>query len=141
MIELDREDTDIFDKNLIFDLVGIGQRIRAARGHYSLSQSEFAEGLHISRKWLSEMENGKKCPSGLFFLGMECRYAISRGWILGGKGSMLVGSDGDGLSAESVMLLKSFGKLSKNGREKILNLLNVFLFVEENKYKSPELDS
>jgi transcriptional regulator with XRE-family HTH domain len=132
MIDLERDRADIFDKNLVFDLPGVGQRIREARRRYKLSQSDFADGLHISRKWLSELENGKKCPSGLLLLGMECRYAVSRDWILGCVGPMLVCSELGEKNAEAVMLLKSFGKLSKDGREKIINLLNAFLFIEEN---------
>ena len=106
MKEVERESADIFAKKSIFDFNEVGRRIRAVRGRYNLSQSEFADGLHISRKWLSELENGKKCPSGLFLLGMECRYAINRDWILSGKGSMLVCSEWGEKNAEAVMLLK-----------------------------------
>ena len=96
MVKIERDSKDIFDKRFIFNLDEIGQRIRISRSQYNLSQSEFAAGLHISRKWLSELENGKKCPSGLFLLGMECRYSVSRGWILDGKGAMLVSSEQGG---------------------------------------------
>ena len=141
MIDFKKDSVDIFDKNLVFDLPVVGQRIRAARGRYKLSQSKFADGLHISRKWLSELENGKKCPSGLLLLGLECRYAVSRDWILDGVGPMLVCAEWGEKNAEAVMLLQSFGKLSEDGRQKIINLLNAFLFIEENKFKPLDRDS
>lgn len=144
MTDLVMESTDLFDKDLIFDLDEVGRRIRAVRGRYNLSQSDFAAGLYISRKWLSELENGKKCPSGLLLLGLQCRYAISRDWILGGKGSMLLSSEigkrGQD-NAEALRFLHLFSKLSQKSREKILDILNTFSFIEENHHKPPELDS
>ena len=128
-------------KGFAYDLDGIGRRIREVRFQHGLSQGEFADGLHISRKWLSELENGKKCPSGLFLLGMECRFAISADWILDAKGSMLVCSEWDDKCAEAVLFLKGFNKLSKTGREKLLNIMSAFLFIEENKEASKNLDS
>ncbi len=141
MEEIESDSVDIAEKELAIDLDEVGRRIRTARCRYNLSQSEFAAGLHISRKWLSEMENGKKCPSGLLLLGLESRYAINKDWILGGNGSMLVCSDFEEECAESVMLIKSFSRLSREGREKLLNILNAFLFIEENKDRPPHLDS
>jgi transcriptional regulator with XRE-family HTH domain len=126
---------------LNYDLDGIGRRIRQVRVAHGLSQCDFADALHISRKWLSELENGKKCPSGLFLLGMECRFAISADWLLDASGSMLVCSEGEEKCAEAVIFLKSFNKLSKKGREKLLNIMNAFLFIEENNETPQEFDS
>jgi transcriptional regulator with XRE-family HTH domain len=139
MVELDLDSADIFNRELIFNLGEVGRRIRSVRSRYDLSQSEFAARLHISRKWLSELENGKKCPSGLLLLGMECRYAISSDWVLAGKGPMFVCSEWDEKSAETVIFLKAFNKLSKMSREKLSNILNIFLFIEENEDKSSRL--
>ncbi len=144
MTGFERDSADIYNKELVCDLEGVGQRIRSVRGHYGLSQNEFANSLHISRKWLSELENGKKCPSGLLLLGMECRYAISRDWLLGGKGSMLVCSEWNENCGEAVRLLKEFAKLSKKSREKLLNILGAFLIIEdsqENKEGSSTIGS
>lgn len=131
---------DIDVKGLTYDLDGVGRRIREVRVASGFSQSEFAEFLHISRKWLSELENGKKCPSGLFLLGLECRFAISADWILDAKGSMLVCIEGDDRCAEAVSFLKSFNRLSKKGREKLLNILNAFIFIEDNNELPREFD-
>lgn len=138
MTGFERDSGDIYNKEQGLDLEGVGQRIRLFRGHYGLSQNEFAKSLHISRKWLSELENGKKCPSGLLLLGMESRYAISRDWLLVGKGSMLVCSEWDDNCGEAVKLLKKFGKLSTKSREKLLNILGVFLVIEEHQENNEE---
>ena len=134
-------DIDSGVKGFSYELDAVGRRIRQVRGQNGLSQGRFADVLHISRKWLSELENGKKCPSGLFLLGMECRFAVSRDWILDGKGSMLVCSEMDDKSAEAIVFLKTFNKLSKKAREKLLNIMNAFLFIEENDESPRKLDS
>jgi transcriptional regulator with XRE-family HTH domain len=119
----------------------VGTRIRALREKYKLRQDVFAGKVLISRSLLSELENGKRPPTGPLLVALECLFYANREWVLTGKGDM-IGRTAPGRTAESVLqgigwngdvfeLLKGFNRLSKEGRKKIMNLLRVFLVVEE----------
>jgi transcriptional regulator with XRE-family HTH domain len=60
----------------------VGQRIRALREKYKLTQDGFAERVIISRSLLSELENGKRTPAGPLLAAMEGLFSANRKWVL-----------------------------------------------------------
>jgi len=118
----------------------IGRRLRLLREHYMLAQDEFAKRLLISRNLLSEIENGKRKPPGPLLVALEALFMTSRVWLLTGKREMIPDpKNGAGLNqsvseqgAEDVVnLLKGYRSLSIENRKKLLNILRVFMVIEE----------
>lgn len=121
----------------------VGLRIRALREKHSLPQDAFAERVLISRSTLSELENGKRELTGPLLVAMECMFLANREWLLTGEGGMMncpspgrrsydvQSPEADEVKADAGELLEGFARLSTEGRKKILNLLRVFLKIEE----------
>ncbi len=131
--EVGRKETS---KKIAPDLKKIGKRVRALREKYMLTQTEMAGKLLVSRYQLSEIENGKRMPSGPLLLAMEYVFNTSKDWILSGKGEMIMERDvlstGEDTEADIVELFKGFRALSQEGKKKLMNILRVFLIVEKN---------
>lgn len=131
----------------------VGLRIRALREKHNLPQEVFAEKVLISRSTLSELENGKREPTGPLLLAMEFMFLANREWLLTGEGDMMhCPSPGrrsydvqfpqaDEGKADAGKLLDGFARLSTEGKKKILNLLRVFLKIEETGSYGRESDS
>lgn len=118
----------------------VASRMKELRNSLGLTQAEFAERLCVSRKTLSEIENGKKEPGGLLLHGLEYCFGTDRVWILSGKGGMLKRVSPDAVeigevacSAEAEELINGFNLLSKEAREKLLKILEAFLLSEDGK--------
>jgi transcriptional regulator with XRE-family HTH domain len=109
----------------------VGLRIRALREKYNLPQEVFARKVLISRSNLSELENGKRAPTGPLLVALECLFSANKEWVLTGKGDMTGRLAGDNRKDGVVELVDGFRRLSGDGRKKILNLLRVFLMIEE----------
>ncbi len=118
------------------DLKNVGRRICTIRNNYTLTQQQMADRLLISRNYLSEIENGRRVPTGPILVALEAIFMTSREWISNGSGEMLQSSSERTLKARGVEhediveLLKGFRTISDDGRKKLLNILRVFMIVE-----------
>lgn len=117
----------------------IGRRICALREHYTLNQDEFSKRMLVSRNYLSELENGKRMPTGPLLVALETLFMANKEWVLTGKGGMIADTenregrslDPAGGAADVVDLLKGYRALSIENRKKLMNILKVFRIVEE----------
>ncbi len=122
----------------------IGKRIRALRERYMLTQEEMAKRILVSRNLLSELENGRRMPSGPLLVALEALFMANKDWILTGEGSMMLHQGLDGGSGggpeesdeDVVSLLKGFRALSVDGRKKLMNILRVFVVVEKEEIRA-----
>jgi transcriptional regulator with XRE-family HTH domain len=113
----------------------VGLRVCAIRKNYTLTQQQMADRLLISRNYLSEIENGRKVPKGLLLAALGSIFLVNIQWILNGSGEMLTNNTVEASNAEHediVMLLKGFRSMSDEGRKKLMNILKIFMLVEDN---------
>lgn len=78
------------------DPIAIGQRIKAARTHFSLTQEALAKLVGGSKPGIQDNEAGKNIPGGKVIGGL-IRLGINANWLLTGEGPMMLagtGSDG-----------------------------------------------
>lgn len=101
----------------------IASRLKALRKHHRLTQESFAESVCISRKTISEIENGKKKPSRLLLLGLENRFGADINWIITGKGNMIAGCKEKGGAPRDICdLIQDFNALSSENKKEVLAL-------------------
>lgn len=68
----------------------IGERVKAVRQHFNLTQKSFADRLGISSPSISQIESGTNNPS-LQTVQLICqRFSVSEPWLKEGIGEMLV---------------------------------------------------
>jgi transcriptional regulator with XRE-family HTH domain len=68
----------------------IGERIKKIIDYKSLNQVEFSELIGIPRSSLSEILNGKRCPSLEAIVDISnCFKEVNTEWLLKGEGSMI----------------------------------------------------
>ena len=67
----------------------IGKRLKQLRKHLGLSQKEFADRLHTSSGYISEIEQSKKIPGGELLFLLRQNFDANINWILAGHGDML----------------------------------------------------
>ncbi len=75
----------------------LGERLKQARQHLRLKQTDFAEKLNISGPALSEIENDKYKPGHDFFYRVAKEFGINLYYLLFGEGEMFTES-GSGYS-------------------------------------------
>ncbi len=118
------------------NLKDIGRRICTIRNNYTLTQQQMADKLLISRNYLSELENGRRVPPGPILVALEAVFMANREWISSGSGEMLKSSADKTLKARGVEhediveLLKGFRAMSSDGRKKLMNIMRIFIIVE-----------
>ena len=67
-------------------MTNIGDRIREVRKHLGLTQREFADRLGIKGPYVSELEKGKKYPSGQLIHNIWLTFSLNREWLENGEG-------------------------------------------------------
>ncbi len=118
------------------NLKSVGRRICTIRNNYTLTQQQMADKLLISRNYLSELENGRRVPPGPILVALEAVFMANREWISNGSGEMLKSSADKALKARGVEhediveLLKGFRTMSSDGRKKLMNIMRIFIIVE-----------
>ncbi|MFZ3072605.1 MAG: helix-turn-helix transcriptional regulator, partial [Thermodesulfobacteriota bacterium] len=60
------------------------------RKKFNMSQEEMSEKFRISRNYLSELETGKKIPTGPLLVAIESVLMLDQRRLLAGKGGMLL---------------------------------------------------
>lgn len=63
-------------------------RIKKIRSEFGLTQSEFAERLHMSRNFIAQIETGARVPSDRTIADICREFSISREWLETGQGTM-----------------------------------------------------
>ncbi len=71
----------------------IGDQLRLAREHLSLSQEEFAEKINIPKTAISKYERGIVKPAADILTKISETYNINLNWLLLGTGNMLKTSE------------------------------------------------
>ncbi len=107
----------------------VGERLRTVRKYYRLTQEDFCRDFYISRAMLSELENGKRVPTGPLLSAMEGLFSVGRSWIMRGEGSMLSG--GEEFTHRLAELLGGYRKLSAGGKTKLLDFLRIIVITDE----------
>lgn len=72
------------------DLPALGLRIAAARKRLGLKGEQMADGLGVTRTYLSQVENGHKRPSMGLVEGMRRVFGVSPDYVLFGQGGALL---------------------------------------------------
>jgi transcriptional regulator with XRE-family HTH domain len=63
----------------------IGERIKEIRKSNTLTQSEFAEKVCVSRPHITNIENNKENPSSMLIRLISLLFSISEDWIINGE--------------------------------------------------------
>lgn len=112
------------------DVKEVGERLKMLRKEFHLSQEQLAGELLVSKKLLSEIEGGKRMLCGPIVVALECLFGVNRQWLLTGEGE----KGGSGFSAHAADgvadFVRSYNRLSPEGRKKLMNILRVFLLTE-----------
>jgi transcriptional regulator with XRE-family HTH domain len=66
----------------------LGQRIKAARKKYGLTQTLFANKMGVSKGAIINYEKDTRSPDALFLIRMVTQFNISSEWLLLGSGPM-----------------------------------------------------
>jgi transcriptional regulator with XRE-family HTH domain len=113
ILKLNRKDNimlRIAEDPRVSNMKEVGLRIRALREKYNLPQEVFARKVLISRSNLSELENGKRAPTGPLLVALECLFSANKEWVLTGKGDMTGRLAGDNRKDGVVELVDGFRK-------------------------------
>ena len=78
------------------DSMTIGQRLRAVRHESGMTQTEFANALHLSKNAISVMEQGQRNMSKRTIASVCDRFGVSEEWLTTGIGEMHVDPDKHG---------------------------------------------
>lgn len=71
----------------------IGSRLKLLRGHFTLTQSGFADMCGVNRGYLAELEVGRKKPSSNILTLLIAATDVNSNWLLTGEGAMFQNSD------------------------------------------------
>lgn len=94
------------------ELAGIGSRIKAVRTRAGLKQGDFAERLGYVQSYVSDIENGKKRPSGKFLSSLSEKFGVDPIAISSGQGAQFTGRQGRGARAQ-----RSHAEANKAGQK------------------------
>ncbi|MDF2926501.1 MAG: family transcriptional regulator [Paenibacillaceae bacterium] len=121
----------------------IAERFKYLRHQAQLSQSEFADIIHLSQGRLSDIERGKNKPSADTLLAVSEYFNISTDWLLLGTGKPPALADGCTdkraeedqleLSDSERYLIWEYRKLDKAGRKQIWDFIDYLLFLQRSK--------
>lgn len=68
------------------------ERFKAIRNHYGLSQAEFAQRIHMSPGFISNVETGRSNISEKTIQVVCEAFSINREWLMTGEGEMFTGT-------------------------------------------------
>ena len=72
--------------------MGYGERLKAIRRYYRLTQTEFAQKLYLSRNYIAVLELERK-PLNNRIASMICdKFRVRLEWLLNGTGDMIQGN-------------------------------------------------
>ena len=107
----------------------LGDRIKSAREHASLSQAELASQCGVAQQSLSKLESGKsKSLNGDALLRMARALGCSPDWLVDGDGAS---STSTVLRKDEQLLLDSFRSLSREERRVVVKLVRGLVTASE----------
>lgn len=122
------------------------ERIRSLRKSLKLTQSEFANGIGVSRGVIENIELGRVAPKPLLIQQICKEYNVSRVWLETGEGDMFegVGRDeeialflGEVLAGEDdsfvKRLIRAISRMSADELDALDSLLDKLLEEQKNK--------
>lgn len=113
------------DEKTIF-LKELGSRIKSIRLRHNLTRADFASALMVRVKTLSEIEKGKRQPTGRLLFALREYFEVSEVWLMTGRRGALRESQ-DRKMEETMNLLGMFKMLSESNRDKILNITKILI--------------
>jgi transcriptional regulator with XRE-family HTH domain len=78
----------------------LSKRIRQVREKYNLTQTDFGRQLGSSKSSIINYETGKRIPGALFLINIIKNFNINPGWLMLGKGDMVITGIKNGSSRE-----------------------------------------
>lgn len=112
------------DKHLF--LKELGSRIRGIRLQNNLTKAEFATALMLKVKTLSEIEAGKRQPSGRQLFALKEYFGVNEIWLMTGRRGA-PSDTRDRKMEETMHLLGMFKRLSESSRGKILSIAKILM--------------
>lgn len=112
-----------------------GKRLRLLRKKFNMSRKEMASRFRVSANYLSELETGKKIPTGPLLVAIESVLMLDRRRLLTGKEEMPLKSAAafNKINNESIAvveLLRGYKTLSLEGKRKLLMALEMLSLAE-----------
>ena len=116
-----------------------GENLRSIREEANLSRGGFARVLGIEAEEIFNLESGVAAPTRDFIEEVEMKFGVEKDrlglaqdapsplWNGSKQGSRKITTTGD----DADTLLLGYRSLSDEGKKKVLNMLRVFLLVEE----------
>lgn len=126
----------------------IAERFKYLRRQSRLSQSEFADLIHLSQGRLSDIERGKNKPSADTLLAVSEYFNVSTDWLLQGTGKPPAGleplryehpahEEADPIISDSEWgLLREYRRLDDKGRKQIRVFLEFLLYTQKKNKES-----
>lgn len=106
---------------------GAGKRIQMLRIKQGLTQSELAEKIHSSQKYISNVETGKKRPSVDFYVTIANFFGVSLDYIF--QDSIKMSRN---INIDTAIV--KMGYMNENEQMHILKLIDTFAeFLNKNK--------
>lgn len=103
----------------------IGERIKEIRKNLGINQSEFANGLGLSRQQVSFLEKGERSLTERTLNDISREYGVNKDFILTGEGDMFIDL------SKSEELIKFVNGLCENDPEKAELLLDIYYMFNE----------
>lgn len=105
----------------------LGQRIVKIRVKHNLSQAEYACILSIGSKRLARIELGEVRPSIKLLFKIENHFEVKKDWLMTGRGRIFEKENWKEPIEQDLQFMKMFNRLEDEGKEKMLNVIKVFL--------------
>lgn len=110
----------------------MNKRLKELRKSLKLTQTEFADILHVKQNTVASYESGRIIPSDMVIANICREFKVSEEWIRTGKGEMFIGKKKDfvdmlvdqyNLGQASETLIRTFCELKPEDRKVILNFV------------------
>lgn len=108
--------------------MSVNQRIKMVRTFLGMSQSAFAQNLHLSSGYISSLENGTRTVN-LRAIKLICAtYGVSEGWLKTGENKMYDDAQDTRLDKAEAL----FKELYPENQEHFLRLIKTILQIQNN---------
>lgn len=104
--------------------MSIGENIKKCRKNQGLTQKKLAEKATISRSYLADVENNRYNPSLDVLQSIASALGISTQQLF--KDNLEEKDEIDQLEDDIKLILSKVKKISKNDREKLLKMIDIF---------------
>lgn len=106
---------------------GMMVRIRLARKHLNMTQTEFGEAMGVSREVINTYEHGTVKPTEVFLNYLSIKYNINLTWLKTGAGNMT--SESSDLQDSDILcsseFIKAFSSLDSSKMDRYISFIHV----------------